>query len=191
MQLADMHTLSESQRAQAAQMLCDEQPLGWPTLADALREVRYWLDADLRPEFERKAEGGNPFFLAALEGSDVLGWCGILPSYAGKVWELHPLVVRHDWQRKGVGTALVRALEDTARARSGLTLWLGADDELSGGETSLAGADLYDDLPRRLREFDPCAHQSAFYLKLGFRIIGVMPDANGPGKPDIFLAKRL
>jgi len=72
-----------------------------------------------------------------------------------------------------------------------LTLWLGADDENTPGETSFADVDLYDDLPRRLQEFDPGTHQAAFYLKQGFKIVGVMPDASGPGKPDIYMAKRL
>ena len=34
-------------------------------------------------------------------------------------------------------------------------------------------------------------HPYEFYLRLGFRIAGVLPDANGRGKPDIFLAKRV
>jgi len=28
-------------------------------------------------------------------------------------------------------------------------------------------------------------------MKLGFAIVGVLPDANGPGKPNILLAKRV
>ena len=28
-----------------------------------------------------------------------------------------------------------------------------------------------------------------FYQKLGFVVVGVLPDATGPGKPGIFLAK--
>lgn len=28
-----------------------------------------------------------------------------------------------------------------------------------------------------------------FYQKMGFAIVGVMPDANGIGKPDIYIAK--
>ena len=34
-------------------------------------------------------------------------------------------------------------------------------------------------------------HPYEFYLRVGFRIAGVLPDANGRGKPDIFLAKRV
>ena len=34
-------------------------------------------------------------------------------------------------------------------------------------------------------------HPFAFYRKLGFVLAGVLPDANGRGKPDIFMAKRL
>lgn len=30
-----------------------------------------------------------------------------------------------------------------------------------------------------------------FYQKLGYAIIGVVPDANGLGKPDILMAKRV
>ena len=185
MKIINMRTLNHAQRTQAAQMLTDELPLGWANLADALEEVTDRLD-----NIERDGDGES-LFLAAIEDDEVLGWVGMLPSYGGRVYELHPLVVRHDQQRRGIGTALVRALEKEAKGRGGLTLYLGVDDEKPGGETSLANADLYDDLPRRLLEFEPGTHQAKFYMKLGFKIIGVMPDANGIGKPDIFLAKRL
>ena len=185
MEIVNMQKLNQVQRTQAAQMLTDELPLGWATLTDALEEVADRVDNIL---FDGV---GESLFLAAIEGDEVIGWIGMLPSYSGRVYELHPLVVRHNMQRKGIGTALVRALEKEAKKRGGLTLWLGADDERPGGETSLANADLYDDLPRRICEFEAGTHQASFYMKLGFKIIGVMPDANGVGKPDIFLAKRL
>jgi aminoglycoside 6'-N-acetyltransferase I len=34
-------------------------------------------------------------------------------------------------------------------------------------------------------------HPYEFYKKVGFTIVGVLPDANGFGKPDIFMAKRV
>lgn len=178
MKIADMNALDEKQLAQAAQMLTEELPLGWGTFDEAMDEIR-----------ERLVPQNT--LLAAVEDDTVYGWGGILPSYGGNVFELHPLVVLHGRQGKGIGTMLIRALEDAARARGGVTLWVGADDERPGGETSLAGVDLYDDLPKRIVEFNPGTHQAAFYLKMGFKVVGVMPDANGIGKPDIFLAKRL
>ena len=180
MKIVNMNTLTEHQLTQAAQMLTDELPIGWPTLADAIYEIKEeWQDTS------------GAVFIAALDDDEVVGWTGILPRYDGRVFELHPLVVRRDQQRKGVGAMLVNKIADIAREKGGLTLWLGADDEENGGETSLANVDLYDNLPQHIQDFDPGTHQSAFYMKLGFKVVGVMPDANGIGRPDIYMAKRL
>ena len=34
-------------------------------------------------------------------------------------------------------------------------------------------------------------HPYEFWLRIGFSVVGVMPDAEGPGKPSIQLAKRI
>ena len=175
-----MSTLCDVGLKQAAQMLTDELSLGWETLADAMEEVADLLSLD----------DGSVFF-AVVENGELIGWCGIMPEYDGRVFELHPLVVRRDKQRMGIGGMLIKAATAAAKEKGGLTLMLGADDELSGGETSFANVDLYDDLPKRISEFEPGTHQSAFYLKHGFKIVGVIPDANGRGKPDIIMAKSL
>jgi aminoglycoside 6'-N-acetyltransferase I len=140
MEVVNMRTLNQVQRTQAAQMLTDELPLGWPTLADSEAEVN-----------ERWNDEADTLFLAAVDDGEVVGWCGILSQYSGKVFELHPLVVRHDRQREGIGTILVNKIAKTAREKGGLTLQLGADDEKPGGETSFANADLYDNLPKRIQ----------------------------------------
>ena len=44
MEIVNMQTLNQAQRTQAAQMLTDEIPLGWPTLSDAEEEVNCWLN---------------------------------------------------------------------------------------------------------------------------------------------------
>ena len=179
MEIVNMTELNKTQIIQAAQMLNESIPAGWPTLQHAMDEIETLLVP------------GNTL-LAAVEDGIVVGWGGILaPIYNGNVFELHPLVVRSDKRKQGIGRAIVTALEDEARKQSGLTIYLGADDERGNGETSLANVDLFDDLPGKLASFDAGTHQSGFYLKLGYKIIGVMPDANGRGKPDIYFGKRL
>lgn len=127
----------------------------------------------------------------ALDGAGrVVGWIGGQPQYEGAVWELHPLAVAVGARRRGIGRALVENLEAEVASRGALTLWLGSDDELI--ETSLGGADLYDELPAQLARFQSGgAHPHPFYERLGFCLVGVMPDANGRGKPDLFFAKRV
>lgn len=179
MQIINMSELNQAQISEAAQILTNSIPIGWPTLQDALDEIK----ERLIPENT---------MLAAIEDGVVIGWGGILaPHYNGNVFELHPLAVRSDKRKQGVGRAIVLSLEDEARKQGGLTIQLGADDETEDGETSFAHADLYDDLPGKIKSFTPGTHQSGFYLKLGYKIIGVMPDANGIGKPDIYFGKRL
>jgi aminoglycoside 6'-N-acetyltransferase I len=119
----------------------------------------------------------------------VLGWIGGRPEY-GRVWELHPLVVRADRRGEGIGRALVVDLERRIAERGGLTLRVGSDDVTN--MTSLGGVDLYPDpLAHLARIEDRRGHPFRFYQRCGFALVGVMPDANGLGKPDIYLAKRI
>ena len=150
----------------------------WETVDEALAEI-----SEVR---------GKGFIRVALDdaGATVLGWIGGLPEYDGHVWELHPLVVRPDRQQQGIGRALVADFEREVAARGGLTIMLGSDDE--DDMTSLAGVDLYDDLPGKLASIRNLkGHPYEFYLKCGYRLIGVVPDANGRGKPDIIMGKRV
>ncbi len=121
---------------------------------------------------------------------NVLGWSAAEPIYQGNVWELNVLAVQPARQRQGIGRDLLLDMEEQVVSRGGLTIWLGSDDE--DGMTSLAGVDLYPDpLWHLARITDFKGHPYEFYRKMGFAIAGVLPDANGPGKPDIFLAKSV
>ncbi len=153
-------------------------PQAWPDLPSAEEEVR-------------RALAPERICLAARDGEGrVIGWIGAMPGYRGRVWELHPLVVDAEHRVRGVGRALVAALAEEARARGGVTLWLGTDDE--SGMTSLSGVDLYPDPVAHLaRVTSRRPHPLDFYRRLGFALAGVVPDANGPGRPDILLSKRL
>ena len=153
-------------------------PEAWPDMDSALEEVREMLV----PSRLCRA--------AVDDDGAVLGWIGGIPEYDGRVWELHPLVIRPDRQRQGIGRALVTDFEEQVRQRGGLTLMLGTDDEDS--MTTVAGADLYQNTWERVASIPNLkSHPYSFYQKLGFVIIGVVPDANGRGKPDILMAKRV
>ena len=61
-------------------------------------------------------------------------------------------------------------------------MYLGSDDE--SGATSLFGEDLYDDTFGKIANIKSTGnHPFTFYEKLGYKIVGVIPDANGVANP--------
>lgn len=128
--------------------------------------------------------------LIAIEDDKVIGVVGAMPQYGVTGWELHPLGVLEQYRGKGVGAALAAALEKEVKKRGGVTIYLGSDDE--SGKTSLYGEDLYENMFEKIANIKNIGgHPFTFYLKQGYKIVGVIPDANGPGKPDIWMAKRI
>jgi aminoglycoside 6'-N-acetyltransferase I len=181
-EIIDLHNAGERQRVAAADVLFaafrDSAPTAWPTSEAARQEVAEALAA------------GRLVYAAVDDEGTVLGWIGGIPQYGGRAWELHPLVVRPDVQRRGIGRALVARLEAAVARRGGGTLFLGADDE--AGLTSLAGVDLFPGVLAKLASLrDIGGHPFAFYERCGFEVVGVVPDANGFGQPDILMAKRV
>lgn len=182
MRILDLDPHDASAIRQAAALLVEgfrqHAPEAWPDMDSALQEVH------------EAFTGGRIARAAVSDDGLLLGWVGGIPTYGGKVWELHPLVVHGGHRLKGIGRALVVDLEEQVRRRGGLTLWLGVDDE--DGSTTLTGVDLYPDVlghAARIRTVQP--HPFDFYRTLGFTVVGVMPDANGFGKPNIFMTKRV
>jgi aminoglycoside 6'-N-acetyltransferase I len=147
------------------------------TLAEALEEVREAL------------EPGKICLVAHDEQGRILGWVGGQHSYS-QVWELHPLAVDPRFQRRGVGRALVLELEKRIQAAGGYTIQLGTDDEFGG--TNLYGRELYPNVLEAAQAMRNVAdHPFTFYEKLGYVVTGLIPDANGFGKPDIVMCKRV
>ena len=167
---------------QAAQLLVDafreHWPEAWPANDDGLKEVHEMLGTD------------RICRAAVDEQGSLLGVIGGISQYVGHVWELHPLAVQPNLQGKGIGRALVEDFEEQVRLRGGLTITLGTDDE--DNMTSLSGIDLYENLWEKVRDIRNLKkHPFEFYQKMGYIITGVMPDANGIGKPDILMSKRV
>lgn len=142
-----------------------------------------------RQQMELCVEEGRVSLMAWEEGR-LLGFVGAMPQYGVTAWELHPLAVTAAHRGEGIGAALVAALEREVAARGCLTLYLGTDDEFF--QTSLSQGDLFEDTFEKIQNIRNLArHPYEFYQKQGFQIVGVLPDANGPGKPDIWMAKRV
>ena len=181
MKIIRIRKLDRSILRQAAEFLVsgfrELSPKAWPDLKSASREVRVCLAPDR-------------ICFGMVDKGVLFGWIGGIRKYGGHAWELHPLVVKGDQRLKGIGSSLVKALENEVRKRGGVTVFLGTDDET--GRTTLANKDLYPDLCREISRIRNLrGHPFEFYLKNGYKITGVIPDANGPGKPDIFMAKRI
>jgi aminoglycoside 6'-N-acetyltransferase I len=82
----------------------------------------------------------------------------------------------------------VGALEDRVAAVGSSTIYLGTDDQ--DGSTTVSGIELYPDPLAHLSRIEG-DHPFGFYRRLGYALVGIIPDANGPGQPDILLAKRI
>ena len=181
----DAHTIpfdqtSDIQREQAARILLEalaHVPSAWHDIEAARQETASFLTDPSR------------LAIAAMEGDRLRGWIGAIHDYSD-AWELHPLVVDPAEQGRGIGMALVAALERRAQAAKIGTIWLGTDDDFGG--TNLYGADLYPDVLAHLRRLTPKGkHPYRFYQRVGFAIVGVLPDVNGRGRHDILMAKRI
>ena len=178
----DLHHAGQFQLEQAAAVLLEAFTAKgireWSTIDDARREVYECLDK-------------RYFCFGWAENDDVVGWIGLRPMYSTVTWELHPLVVRPDHHGAGIGRSLVQNLEHAA-ARSGVcNIVLGTDDQT--GATSLSELDFaVDSVPAAIESIrNKHHHPYEFYLRLGYRIVGVIPDANGPNMPDILMWKRV
>jgi len=182
MHIVDLHADDESAIHQVAALLVEgfavNWPEAWPDLESAVEEVRESFAAGRISRIAQDSDG------------TVLGWVGGISQYRGRVWELHPLVVRVSQQGQGIGRRLVADLEERVKERGGLTITLGTDDETQ--QTSLAGIDLFPHVWDHLAHLKNLKHHPyEFYQKLGYVIVGVIPDANGLGKPDLLMAKSL
>ena len=182
MMITPLSPNDQDQIHQTARLLvkgfAEHWPDAWPDFEAALEEV------------QDSFEVGRISRVAVNKDGRVLGWIGAIKEYEGHAWQLHPLIVHPEHQGIGIGRMLVLDLEEQIRQRGGITIYLGTDDE--DGMTSLANTDLYPDVFKHLAQIKNLKqHPYQFYQKLGFVIVGVIPDANGLGKPDILMAKRI
>jgi aminoglycoside 6'-N-acetyltransferase I len=179
--IIDLHHDNTVAIQQVVRLLIDgfaHLPGAWKDMESALTEVHESFGPD------------NISRIAINEQKQIVGWIAGHSAYDGNVWELHPLVVSVAHQNQGIGRRLVLDFEEQVKRRGALTITLGTDDEAN--QTTLSGIDLYPNVWQHIADIKNLRHHPyEFYQKLGYVIIGVIPDANGPGKPDILMAKSI
>jgi aminoglycoside 6'-N-acetyltransferase I len=150
----------------------------WVTMAECLKEVKDSLDA-------RKISR-----IGVDENEKVLAWTIGAEIYTDHTWELELLVVRRDSKEKGFGRKMLEDFEEQVLDRGGSVVFLGSDDE--NNRTSIGGIELYPNPLEHLSRIQNIGrHPFEFYQKCGYTITGVVPHANGFGKPDIWMCKQV
>lgn len=121
-----------------------------------------------------------------------VGWISAFPVN-NSVWEIHPLLVDPSAHGKGVGSLLVKEVEKILTVRRVRTIQLSTSDATNA--TTLSGKDLYVDPLGELQKLDvtdsKVGHACQFWIRARYKVVGVLPDAEGMGIPSICFAKRL
>jgi aminoglycoside 6'-N-acetyltransferase I len=180
MQIQDLDATDESLLEKLAALTHEAAAFNFPN----------WLPTmdDAREEVSDATAEGHITRVLLDNAAEPLGWASCFHAY-GHVWEIHPLVVSVNQHRKGYGARLLADIETLAAARGAGVLVVGTADET--GATSLGGVDLYRDPIAALANMTAAAsHPVGFWLRMGYALVGVTPDAEGPGLPSLNLAKR-
>ena len=168
---------SENTIKQAAEILNQEFPGMCPDINSALIEVNECI--------------GEPNICIGIKnGNNLVGWAGLRPMYE-VTWELHPMVIKNEYQRKGYGKILLNELEKIALKRKIIGIFAGSDDETNS--TSLSEKDITkENIFYEIQNVKNYRnHPYDFYIKCGYLIVGIIPNANGDRKPDIWLWKDI
>ena len=179
MAILDLDPDDAALREQLAVIACEagaiNAPLWLPTL-DAARE-----------EVDDVTAAGQVARVLFDDAGVPIGWGSCAHQY-DSVWELHPMLIAPTHHRQGHGTALARDIEHQAAIRGASVLVLSTSDATHA--TSLSDTDLYADPIGALGSLTfKKDHPVRFWQKIGYSVVGVVPDAEGPGIPSISLAR--
>ena len=95
------------------------------------------------------------------------------------------------YKGKGYGKILLTELENIAYEKGIIGIMAGSDDQ--NFKTSLSDKDItenniFEEI-KNIKNYDN--HPYEFYKKCGYSIVGIIPNANGVNKPDIWLWKDI
>lgn len=126
-----------------------------------------------------------------IENNILIGYVGLLKMYSNITLELHPLIIKEEYRNIIIESKLLKEAERIAKEKNALNIMLGSDDKHY--RTNLSKFDFNNtDISEILKNIKNINnHPYEFYQKNGYKIVGIFPNANGIGKPDIWLWKQL
>jgi aminoglycoside 6'-N-acetyltransferase I len=150
-----------------------------------------WLknEKDALDEVGECIKGANICIGIKLENK-LIGWAGLRPMYE-KTWELHPMVIKKEFQGKKYGKILLNEIEIMAYKNGIIGIVAGSDDETNStslSEKEINCENIFEEI-KNIKNYKN--HPFEFYKKCGYIIIGIIPNANGQNKPDIWLWKDI
>jgi aminoglycoside 6'-N-acetyltransferase I len=150
-----------------------------------------WLhnEKEAFDEVKECIEGENICIGIKLE-NNLIGMAGIRPMYK-KTWELHPMAIKNEYQGKGYGKILLNKIEEIGNKNGIIGIVVGSDDETnktSLSEKEINGENIFEEI-MNIKNYKN--HPYEFYKKCGYSIVGIIPNANGQNKPDIWLWKDI
>lgn len=122
------------------------------------------------------------------DSGKLLGWAAGYSIYNGYIWQVYPLALTAF--NLDIGHRLLQDFEEQVRAHGGLGILLSIDVELT--LPTLHEKDLSTDPWQHiisLQHLDN--HRIEFFRQLGFAIVGIIPNAQGRGKPNILLERSV
>ena len=122
------------------------------------------------------------------EQDQAIGWIAAITDE--HCWEIHPIAVKPGQRRSGIGRRLVADIEQLAITSGAVSVWAGTSDETRS--TSFSHLDLYKNPAAGFIDITaPDDHPVTFWRSVGYKVVGVLPDEEGLGKPGIHFARRL
>jgi len=161
-------------------------------LIEAFSGIGMWPDLDEKEAEETVNEciEDGKICIGIKKEEELIGWIGLREMYE-KTWELHPMAISTKYKGKGYGKILLTELENIAYEKGIIGIMAGSDDQ--NFKTSLSDKDItenniFEEI-KNIKNYDN--HPYEFYKKCGYSIVGIIPNANGVNKPDIWLWKDI
>jgi aminoglycoside 6'-N-acetyltransferase I len=161
-------------------------------LLESMPKAEMWPDLDKNSAVETVKESidDENICIGIKIDDELIGWVCVSPEFE-QTWELHPMVIKTEFQGKGFGKILINEAEKIAREKGIIGIILGSGEETY--KTSLSQNEITKknllEKNKNIKNYKN--HPYEFYRKCGYCVYGIIPNAYGLNKPNILMWKDI